>query len=221
MDARPAPALRRPDRREGRHPHHAGAGDERMRPAGDLPNTSPFRDRIRELFGPQAEVYVRGSERGSADNRPRPPILWVRLPAGEHGYWVAFPRGRIERDPATALIAVGRGRPRDRHRRHVLPRRAPEPPARRARARRVTARQGRRSAPGVGDRPLGDPRGGARLQRDEGGPAGEPARARDVPRRRLARPAHAARTAAPRGGDARRPRGPGGAARHGRRTSTT
>ncbi len=82
-------------------------GDERMRPAGDLPNTSPFRDRIRELFGPQAEVYVRGSERGSADNRPRPPILWVRLPAGEHGYWVAFPRGRIERDPATALIAWG------------------------------------------------------------------------------------------------------------------
>jgi two-component system osmolarity sensor histidine kinase EnvZ len=85
-------------------------GDEAMRPAGDLPNTGRFRDRIREIFGPEAEVYVRGPERPTLedrDKRPRPPILWVRLPAGERGYWVAFPRGRIERDPATALVAWG------------------------------------------------------------------------------------------------------------------
>ena len=83
-------------------------GDERMRPAGDVPPIAPFRDRIRELFGGEAEVYVRAPERTEGESRPRrPPILWVRLPAGEHGYWVAFPRGRIERDPATALIAWG------------------------------------------------------------------------------------------------------------------
>ncbi len=64
---------------------------ERLRPAAD----------IREVFGPQAEVYVRANE-----GRPGQ-VLWVRLPAGTREFWVAFPRGRIDRDPATAFIAWG------------------------------------------------------------------------------------------------------------------
>jgi two-component system osmolarity sensor histidine kinase EnvZ len=79
-------------------------GTERMRPAADVKAMQLFRDRIRELFGPQAEVYVRGGDR-NASGETRPEVLWVRLPAGERDFWVAFPRGRIERDPATALIA--------------------------------------------------------------------------------------------------------------------
>lgn len=80
-------------------------GDERMRPAGDLPL---LRERIREIFGPQAEIYVRspGGPRG-AQGRFRPQDLWVRLPSGSRDYWVAFPRGRVERDPLEALIAWG------------------------------------------------------------------------------------------------------------------
>jgi two-component system osmolarity sensor histidine kinase EnvZ len=74
---------------------------ERLRPASDLPAVQVFRDTIREVFGPQAEVYVRTS-----DNRPAG-VLWVRLPAGDKDFWVAFPRGRIERDSATAFIAWG------------------------------------------------------------------------------------------------------------------
>jgi two-component system osmolarity sensor histidine kinase EnvZ len=82
-------------------------GNERMRPAADLPPVNVFRARVRELFGPEADVYVRAGAEGGEDNpkRPRPQVLWIKLPAGERDFWVAFPRGRIERDPANALIA--------------------------------------------------------------------------------------------------------------------
>jgi len=64
-----------------------------------------FRERLRDTFGPEADVYVRGGEAGSANpERPRE-ALWIRLPAGARDFWVAFPRRRIERDPASALIA--------------------------------------------------------------------------------------------------------------------
>jgi two-component system osmolarity sensor histidine kinase EnvZ len=57
-----------------------------------------------ERMRPAADVYVRGGDL-NASGEQRPEVLWVRLPAGERDFWVAFPRGRIERDPATALIA--------------------------------------------------------------------------------------------------------------------
>jgi two-component system osmolarity sensor histidine kinase EnvZ len=75
-------------------------GDERLRPAGDLPPLRMFRERIREIFGPEAEVYVRPE-----GDRPRARTFFIRLPAGSDDYWVAFPRGRIERDFSTAFIA--------------------------------------------------------------------------------------------------------------------
>jgi len=80
--------------------------DEAMRPAADAPPIQLFRDRIRELFGPQANVYVRGPDIEES-RRTRPQTLWVRLPAGERDFWVAFPRGRIERDPAAAFVEWG------------------------------------------------------------------------------------------------------------------
>jgi len=72
---------------------------ERLRVAADVPAVRVFRDHIREAFGQKAEVYVR-----AAEDRPAR-YLWVRLPAGSKEFWVAFPRGRIDRDPATAFIA--------------------------------------------------------------------------------------------------------------------
>jgi two-component system osmolarity sensor histidine kinase EnvZ len=84
-------------------------GDENMRPARASPGLQLFRERMRETFGPAAEVYVHpGEARGDAPGSPR--MLWVRLPASPREYWVAFPRGRAERDPATAYVlwaAVG------------------------------------------------------------------------------------------------------------------
>jgi len=66
-----------------------------------------FRERVREIFGPDADVYVRGPVENPDEfgKRPRPQVLWIRLSAGERDYWVAFPRGRIERDPTSALLA--------------------------------------------------------------------------------------------------------------------
>ncbi|HXF80593.1 MAG TPA: ATP-binding protein [Usitatibacter sp.] len=80
--------------------------DEAMHPAAEAPQVQLFRGDIRELFGPQANVYVRGPEVAD-DKRARPQTLWVRLPAGERDFWVAFPRGRIERDPSTAFVEWG------------------------------------------------------------------------------------------------------------------
>ena len=76
-------------------------GNERMHPAPDLPGIKAFRDRVRDIFGPEADVYVRGDP---AAKGPRE-VFWIRLPAAGNDFWVAFPRRRIEREPAAALIA--------------------------------------------------------------------------------------------------------------------
>jgi two-component system osmolarity sensor histidine kinase EnvZ len=81
--------------------------DEAMHPAAEAPQVQLFRDDIRELFGAQANVYVRGPDVADDKQRTRPQTLWVRLPAGERDFWVAFPRGRIERDPSTAFVEWG------------------------------------------------------------------------------------------------------------------
>jgi two-component system osmolarity sensor histidine kinase EnvZ len=84
-------------------------GKENLRPATEPAPVQLFRERIRETFGPEAEVYVRGNEPPamSSSGRPRPPSLWVKLPSGAREYWVSFPRGRIERDPSTAFLVWG------------------------------------------------------------------------------------------------------------------
>jgi two-component system osmolarity sensor histidine kinase EnvZ len=50
---------------------------------------------------------VRGADAAAERDNRRPQVLWIRLPAGERDYWVAFPRQRIERDQATAFLAWG------------------------------------------------------------------------------------------------------------------
>ncbi|MDQ3025876.1 MAG: ATP-binding protein [Pseudomonadota bacterium] len=78
-----------------------GATDP-LRPAADRPALRQFRERLRESFGPGADVYVPAA---TQNEEARPRVLWVRLPAGERQFWVAFPRARIERDPITAVVA--------------------------------------------------------------------------------------------------------------------
>jgi two-component system osmolarity sensor histidine kinase EnvZ len=79
-------------------------GSENMRVAGDIPPIRIFRERLREIFGPQTEVYVRAADVRDELREGRPRVLWVKLPAGARDYWIAFPRGRLERDPTNALI---------------------------------------------------------------------------------------------------------------------
>ena len=75
---------------------------QRMHPVDDRPGLALFRERIRESFGPGADVYAREGDPSDPGARPR--VLWVRLPAGERQFWVAFPRARVERDPVTAMV---------------------------------------------------------------------------------------------------------------------
>ena len=82
-------------------------GTERMRPAPDVPPLRFFRERIREIFGPEADVYVRGAELPTRPRDCRTSCWWCGFPAGERDFWVAFPRGRIERDTTTALVTWG------------------------------------------------------------------------------------------------------------------
>jgi two-component system, OmpR family, osmolarity sensor histidine kinase EnvZ len=82
-------------------------GHERVRPADDLPRLRAFRQVIREILGADADVYVRERNPGNTPVEARPQLLLVKLPARERDYWVAIPRGRIERDPAAALLVWG------------------------------------------------------------------------------------------------------------------
>ena len=70
-------------------------GEGPLRPAPSIPAIQMFRERIKALFGPETEVFV----------RPNAPLaLWVWLPAGQHEFWVAFPRNRVDRDPSGAFL---------------------------------------------------------------------------------------------------------------------
>lgn len=71
-------------------------GDEPGRPAADMPGMRMLRDRVKVLFGEDADILVRPGAPG---------ILWVRITAGAQSYWVAFPRNRVERDNTDALLA--------------------------------------------------------------------------------------------------------------------
>ena len=81
-------------------------GNERMRPAPDVPPMRVLRERVRDIFGAEAEVYVRGTSEPAPEDatRRQRQVLWIKLPAGDREFWVAFPRGRIERDPTSALL---------------------------------------------------------------------------------------------------------------------
>lgn len=70
-------------------------GDEPVRPAPDHPGLRMFRERIKGLFGPEAEVFVR---------QGTPGVLWVRLPTARADYWVGFPRNRVDRNEGDALL---------------------------------------------------------------------------------------------------------------------
>jgi two-component system, OmpR family, osmolarity sensor histidine kinase EnvZ len=70
-------------------------GEMPGRPAGDRPGMHMFRERIKELFGEDTEVFVRPGAPGE---------FWVRLRAGPREFWVTFPRNRVDRDNTDVLL---------------------------------------------------------------------------------------------------------------------
>jgi two-component system osmolarity sensor histidine kinase EnvZ len=82
--------------------------DMAVRPAPDVPLMRAFRERLRDSFGPNAEVYVRAARAEPEDFERRPPrLFYIRLTAGQRQYWVAIPRGRLDRDAGTAVFFWG------------------------------------------------------------------------------------------------------------------
>ncbi len=78
-------------------------GMQGMRPAPDRPFLQLFRERLREVFGSKAEVYVR-----EADAASDKPVIWVHLPMGDGSdYWVVFSRRRFDEAPVGAYVTWG------------------------------------------------------------------------------------------------------------------
>ena len=166
-----------------------------------------LQDRLREELGNGTEVRI----------APRARELFVRLQAGDDGYWIGFPLPPrpAQEFPSRALAWVAAiivllllaafafarylARPLGRARSGGRARRPRRDPGRASRVRHV-----------------GDRRGKPRVQHDAREPAPDRARPCDPARRHLARSAHAARAPAPRHrtGEARRGRARGHDLRH-------
>ena len=86
---------------------------EALEPAPASPGINAARERLREQFGPEADIFVyQRPPRGlpSADGRQitPPPALITKLPVGTSYYWVVFPRNRVlEPDFSIAWIGWG------------------------------------------------------------------------------------------------------------------
>ncbi len=81
--------------------------------APDSPGIGAARERLREQFGPEADIYVyqrppRPQLAPDGKQVVPPPALITKLPVGTSYYWVVFPRSRvIEQDLSLAWIGWG------------------------------------------------------------------------------------------------------------------
>ena len=86
---------------------------EALEPAPDTPAIRAARERLREQFGPEADIFVYQRPprvQSSADGKQiiPPPTLVTKLPVGTSYYWVVFPRSRVI-DPDFSLAWIGWG----------------------------------------------------------------------------------------------------------------
>ena len=86
---------------------------EALDPAPDVPAIRAVRERLREQFGPEADIFVYRRplrQQPFAEGKPftPPASLIAKLPVGASYYWVVFPRSRvIEPDFSIAWIGWG------------------------------------------------------------------------------------------------------------------
>lgn len=86
---------------------------EALDPAPDSPAIRATRERLREQFGAEADIFVYQRPpriQPSADGKQviPPPSLVTKLPVGASYYWVVFPRSRVI-DPDFSLAWIGWG----------------------------------------------------------------------------------------------------------------
>ena len=85
--------------------------EEPLEPAPNLPAMRAARERLREQFGPDADIFVfQRPQRATAtqDGRPQPPVFVTKIPVGNTAYWVLFPQNRvIEQDFSMAWLGWG------------------------------------------------------------------------------------------------------------------
>ncbi len=79
-------------------------GEEPLEIAPDIPAIRVARERMREEFGSDAEIYARARP----EKADAPPLLVTKLPVNNTSYYVVFPRGRIvEQDYTWAWLGWG------------------------------------------------------------------------------------------------------------------
>ena len=86
---------------------------EELEAAPDIPAIRVMRERLREQFGPEADIYVyqRGLRRqlkAEANQANPPPAFVTKLPVGTTNYWVVVPRSRVV-EPDFSLAWIGWG----------------------------------------------------------------------------------------------------------------
>ena len=90
--------------------------DDPLEPAPNVPAVRAARERLRELFGPEADIFVfqRAPRPGNSNPKAnaaetRPAAAFVtKLPVGDTHYWVLFPQNRVvEQDFSMAWIGWG------------------------------------------------------------------------------------------------------------------
>ena len=84
--------------------------DDPLEPAPNVPAVRAARERLRELFGPEADIFVfQRPPRAANAPEGRPAAAFVtKLPLGDTHYWVLFPQNRvIEQDFSMAWIGWG------------------------------------------------------------------------------------------------------------------
>jgi two-component system osmolarity sensor histidine kinase EnvZ len=88
-------------------------GDDALEPAPNLPAIRAARERLREQFGAEADIFLfRRSPRRPPPEADKPtgmaPPLVTRLPVGSRTYWVVFPQSRVvEPDYSVAWFGWG------------------------------------------------------------------------------------------------------------------
>lgn len=86
-------------------------GDDALEPAPNIPVIRAARERLREQFGPDADIFVlqRPQRPGPTGEGKSPPAAFItKIPVGDGYYWVLFPQSRIvEQDFSIAWAGWG------------------------------------------------------------------------------------------------------------------
>jgi two-component system osmolarity sensor histidine kinase EnvZ len=86
-------------------------GEDALEPAPNIPVIRAARERLREQFGPDADIFVlqRPQKAGANGEAKTPPAAFItKIPVGTGHYWVLFPQSRIvEQDFSVAWTSWG------------------------------------------------------------------------------------------------------------------